>query len=183
MMPTFSNARPSGSTTSSSGHNALIPSLCLFNWTISPPRLDRVKAAAFLGLLTSPGNYQAWVAVSNPDDADFARHLRKGQGPTRPRAGDAHRRQPELQGKIFARLLLRQDRAYYPWPAPRSSSPDWDWSRWSRNPAPCRLDFFHTPRQQEMAELPALRRGCAAQSRKHRPRHQPCRLHVVHDGD
>jgi hypothetical protein len=42
--------------------------------------LDRVKPAAFLGLLTSPGNYQAWVAVSNPGDADFARRLRKGAG-------------------------------------------------------------------------------------------------------
>ncbi len=42
--------------------------------------LDRVKPAAFLGLLTSPGNYQAWVAVSDPGDADFARRLRKGAG-------------------------------------------------------------------------------------------------------
>ncbi len=42
--------------------------------------LDRVKPAAFLGLLTSPGNYQAWVAVSDRGDADFARRLRKGAG-------------------------------------------------------------------------------------------------------
>jgi hypothetical protein len=40
--------------------------------------LNRVKPAAFLGLLTSPGNYQAWVAVSNAGDADFGRRLRKG---------------------------------------------------------------------------------------------------------
>ncbi len=39
--------------------------------------IDRVKPAAFLVLRTSPGSYQAWVAVSDAD-ADFARRLRKG---------------------------------------------------------------------------------------------------------
>jgi hypothetical protein len=28
-------------------------------------------------VLTSLGNYQAWIAISDPDDADFARRLRK----------------------------------------------------------------------------------------------------------
>jgi RepB DNA-primase from phage plasmid len=41
--------------------------------------VDRVKPAAFLVLRTSPGSYQAWVAVSDAD-AEFTRRLRKGTG-------------------------------------------------------------------------------------------------------
>jgi hypothetical protein len=47
-------------------------------------KLSRVGEAAFLTLETSPGNHQAWVAVSGlttPEEAkDFARRLRKGAG-------------------------------------------------------------------------------------------------------
>jgi hypothetical protein len=42
--------------------------------------LARVKPVAFLVLATSPGNHQAWVAVSDPGDPDFARRLKKGAG-------------------------------------------------------------------------------------------------------
>lgn len=43
--------------------------------------VERIKAAAFLSLHTSPGNYQAWVALKAGDgDKDFARRLRKGAG-------------------------------------------------------------------------------------------------------
>lgn len=46
--------------------------------------LSRVGEAAFLTLQTSPGNHQAWIAVSGLDNAsdakDFARRLRKGAG-------------------------------------------------------------------------------------------------------
>jgi hypothetical protein len=46
--------------------------------------LSRIGEAAFLTLETSPGNHQAWVAVSGlsaPEEAkDFARRLRKGAG-------------------------------------------------------------------------------------------------------
>lgn len=46
--------------------------------------LGRVGEAAFLTLETSPGNHQAWVAVSglgSPDEVkDFSRRLRKGAG-------------------------------------------------------------------------------------------------------
>ena len=41
--------------------------------------IDRMEPAAFLVLRTSPGSYQAWVAVGDAD-ADFARRLRKGAG-------------------------------------------------------------------------------------------------------
>jgi len=40
----------------------------------------RVQPVAFLVLNTSPGNHQAWVAISDPGDADFARRLKKGAG-------------------------------------------------------------------------------------------------------
>jgi hypothetical protein len=43
--------------------------------------VERIKPAAFLSLHTSPGNYQAWVALRAGDgDKDFARRLRKGAG-------------------------------------------------------------------------------------------------------
>lgn len=48
---------------------------------LSREGLERVKPAAFLGLETSPGNYQAWVAIpAGQADKDFARRLRKGAG-------------------------------------------------------------------------------------------------------
>ncbi|HEY7330655.1 MAG TPA: DNA-primase RepB domain-containing protein [Gemmataceae bacterium] len=39
----------------------------------------RLRPMSFLILRTSPGNYQAWIAVAD-GDADFARRLRKGAG-------------------------------------------------------------------------------------------------------
>jgi hypothetical protein len=46
--------------------------------------LDRVKDVAFLTLQTSPGNHQAWIAVSGlksgEETKEFARRLRKGAG-------------------------------------------------------------------------------------------------------
>jgi hypothetical protein len=43
--------------------------------------MERVKPASFLGIETSPGNYQAWVAIPTGEaDKDFARRLRKGAG-------------------------------------------------------------------------------------------------------
>jgi hypothetical protein len=42
--------------------------------------IERVLPVAFLTHETSPGNHQAWVAVSAGADADFARRLRKGAG-------------------------------------------------------------------------------------------------------
>jgi hypothetical protein len=43
--------------------------------------LDRLRHVAFMSLETSPGNFQAWVAVPAAEaDADFARLLRRGTG-------------------------------------------------------------------------------------------------------
>jgi len=41
--------------------------------------IERLTPAAFLALETSPGNYQAWIALPSVDD-DFTRRLRKGTG-------------------------------------------------------------------------------------------------------
>jgi hypothetical protein len=53
--------------------------------------LSRVGEAAFLTLQTSPGNHQAWVAVSGLKDAeeakDFSRRLRKGSGADKSASG------------------------------------------------------------------------------------------------
>ncbi len=43
-------------------------------------KLGRVQPVAFLAFTTSPDNYQAWVAVSDAPDEDFARRLKKGVG-------------------------------------------------------------------------------------------------------
>ena len=42
-------------------------------------KLERVRPAAFLTLQTSPGNYQAWIAVQG-GDRDFTRRLKDGTG-------------------------------------------------------------------------------------------------------
>ena len=48
---------------------------------LSQAGLEKLKPAAFLGLETSPGNFQAWVAIpGGQSDKDFARRLRKGAG-------------------------------------------------------------------------------------------------------
>lgn len=45
---------------------------------LAPAPLARLAPAVFLALQTSPGNFQAWVAISGAEDKDFARRLRKG---------------------------------------------------------------------------------------------------------
>ncbi len=48
---------------------------------LSKEGLERLKPVAFLGLETSPGNYQAWVSIpAGQSGKDFARRLPKGAG-------------------------------------------------------------------------------------------------------
>jgi hypothetical protein len=48
---------------------------------LSQEKLDRLRPVAFLGLETSPGNYQAWVALPTEEcDQDFVPRLKKGVG-------------------------------------------------------------------------------------------------------
>jgi hypothetical protein len=42
--------------------------------------VQRLQPVSFLVLRTSPGSYQAWVAIAGPADAGFARRLRNGAG-------------------------------------------------------------------------------------------------------
>ena len=43
-------------------------------------KLPPLAPAVFLTLETSPGNFQAWLALPGAEDKDFARRLRKGTG-------------------------------------------------------------------------------------------------------
>ena len=47
---------------------------------LNADQLARLAPAVFLALETSPGNFQAWVAMPASEDKDFARRLRKGTG-------------------------------------------------------------------------------------------------------
>jgi hypothetical protein len=47
---------------------------------LNAEKLARVAPAVFLALETSSGNCQAWVAMPEGEDKDFARRLRKGTG-------------------------------------------------------------------------------------------------------
>jgi hypothetical protein len=83
-------------------------------------QLDDLKAASlpalappvFLVLETSPGNFQAWVALPEGEDKDFARRLRKGTGAD-PTASGATRVAGSLNFKDkyapnFPRVTIRQ---------------------------------------------------------------------------
>jgi hypothetical protein len=74
--------------------------------------LSRLAPAVFLTLETSPGNFQAWLAMSGAEDKDFARRLRKGSGAD-PTASGATRVAGSLNFKdkyapAFPRVALRQ---------------------------------------------------------------------------
>jgi hypothetical protein len=47
---------------------------------LKPPALAKLAPAVFLTLETSPGNFQAWVALAAAKDEDFARRLKNGVG-------------------------------------------------------------------------------------------------------
>ena len=77
--------------------------------------LERIRAFAFVTIETSPGNYQAWIAVEEGTDPDFARRLRKGQGPTQRIRRNAHRRQHQFQTPLRAGFSNRRgDRSAQP---------------------------------------------------------------------
>ncbi|MDP9127475.1 MAG: RepB family DNA primase, partial [Pseudomonadota bacterium] len=47
---------------------------------LTAAKADRIAPHAFMVLETSPGNFQAWVAVEKEASEDFSRRLRKGNG-------------------------------------------------------------------------------------------------------
>ena len=79
---------------------------------LKAPALPRLAPAVFLALETSPGNFQAWVAMPDAEDKDFARRLRKGTGAD-PTASGATRVAGSLNFKDkyapdFPRVAIRQ---------------------------------------------------------------------------
>jgi hypothetical protein len=75
-------------------------------------QLPPLAPAVFLTLQTSPGNFQAWVAMAEGADKDFARRLRKGTGAD-PTASGATRVAGSLNFKDkyapdFPRVAIRQ---------------------------------------------------------------------------
>jgi hypothetical protein len=83
-------------------------------------QLDRPAPAVFLALETSPGNYQAWVALPGADDKHFARRVRKGTGADATASGatrvagslnfkDKH--DPEKTGKPWPRVAIHAAQA------------------------------------------------------------------------
>jgi len=47
---------------------------------LAADRLDRLAPAVFFTLETSPGNFQAWLALRGREDKEFARRVRRGTG-------------------------------------------------------------------------------------------------------
>ena len=148
-------------------------------------QLPRLAPAVFLTLETSPGNFQAWLALAGREDKDFARRVAQGHRRRCDRERrNARRRQPQFQGQVRARLSARRD--------PRSAArPHDDRGRARRLglvAAPDELCAAALParsarRQPQMAELCPCARRCAAQQRGTGPDTQPGGFRVVHDGD
>jgi hypothetical protein len=79
---------------------------------LNADNLTPLAPAVFLTRETSPGNFQAWVAMPDGEDKDFARRLRKGTGAD-PTASGATRVAGSLNFKdkyapVFPRVTIRQ---------------------------------------------------------------------------
>ena len=73
-------------------------------------KLPALAPAVFLALETSPGNFQAWVALAETRGQGFcatAAERRRRRSDRQRR--NARRRQPQFQGQIRARLSARGD--------------------------------------------------------------------------
>jgi len=82
---------------------------------LTADKLPRIAPAMFLSLETSPGSFQAWLAMAGDDDKEFARRVRKGakadlsaSGATRI-AGSLNFK--ERYAPDFPRVTIRQARA------------------------------------------------------------------------
>ena len=54
---------------------------------LKAPALSRLAPAVFLALQTSPGNFQAWVALDGAQDEEFIRRLKRGVGADKTASG------------------------------------------------------------------------------------------------
>jgi len=82
---------------------------------LTAEQLPRVAPAVFLTLETSPGNFQAWLALAGREDKDFARRVRRGTGADATASG-ATRVAGSLNFKDkyapdFPRVAIREARA------------------------------------------------------------------------
>jgi RepB DNA-primase from phage plasmid len=82
---------------------------------LAADQLPRLAPAVFLALETSPGNFQAWLALNGKEDKEFARRLRKGTGADATASG-ATRVAGSLNFKDkyapeFPRVAIREARA------------------------------------------------------------------------
>ena len=138
-------------------------------------QLPPLAPAVFLTLETSPGNYQAWVALPATKTRILRGGCAKAPAPMRPPA--APRASPA------ASISRTNTRLHFPRVAIRAAQP----GRLTRaaeleqlglvaapepvaQPLRIPLPVFRRPRQPQMAELRALRRWRAAQQRGNRPR-------------
>jgi hypothetical protein len=77
---------------------------------LASDRLPALAPAVFLTLETSPGNFQAWLALPGKENKEFARRGRDRQ------RRNTRRREPEFQGQVRARLPARQNSDGTAWP-------------------------------------------------------------------
>lgn len=82
---------------------------------LAADQLRRVAPAVFLILETSPGNFQAWLALAGREDKEFARRVRRGTGADATASG-ATRLAGSLNFKDkyapdFPRVAIREARA------------------------------------------------------------------------
>src|SRR5271165_1163353 len=82
---------------------------------LAADQLPALRPAVFLTLETSPGNFQAWLAMPGREDKDFARHVRRGTGADATASGATR-----IAGSInfkdkyapnFPRVVIREARA------------------------------------------------------------------------
>ena len=151
-------------------------------------RDSRLAPAVFLALETSPGNFQAWVAMPGAEDKEFARRLKKGTGADTTASG-ATRVAGSLNFKDkyapeFPRVAIHAGAAGPSDERGRARAARAGRGAGSRRAAavaPCPLTTRGSNRKWPSYARCARRR--AAQQRRHRPRHQPGGFRVVHDRD
>ena len=154
---------------------------------LAADQLPALRPAVFLTLETSPGNFQAWLALPGREDKDFARRVRKGTGADATASG-ATRVAGSLNFKDkyapnFPRVTIREARAGHLTSAAELErlglvAPPEEFAAVARDPCP-----LCPWRQSPMAELCPRARRRTARQRGPRPRPQPGGFRMVHDRD
>ena len=145
---------------------------------------QRLRPASFLVLCTSPGSYQAWVALGGPADAEFARRLRKGAGADLAASG-ATRVSGSLNFKEKYAPAFPRVETVHACPGlivtPAELEALGVVAPPERTAAPVSARVASAPESQGVAELSALRGERAAGPRGRPARHQPGGFYLVPD--